>query len=122
MEESKIRRLESLIQRFGLSKKIEEGLQFKVSRYGDNLSDGEKQILSFIRAVHLNKKIIILDEITAKIDEISENLMEDIIKTELKESTLIIISHKISTLRICDKIVIIQNGNIIGEGNPKDLM
>jgi ATP-binding cassette subfamily B protein len=103
--------LEILLQHF------EEGLDTGVTATGSKLSLGQKQLIAFIRAVLRNPELIILDEATANIDTITEKLLEDILKKLPKETTLVIIAHRLNTIENADEIFFVNSGEVIRAGS-----
>lgn len=99
-----------------------ERLDEQVGEEGENLSMGEKQLLSFARAILPNPKILIMDEATSSIDTITEAKIQQSIHKMLHNRTSIIIAHRLSTIKNCDRILVIQQGNIIEDGNHAVLM
>jgi ATP-binding cassette subfamily B protein len=89
---------------------------------GSTLSLGQKQLISFARAIIRNPKILILDEATSSIDTETENILQNATKTLLKGRTSLIIAHRLSTIVNCDRILVIKDGRIIEDGNHKELM
>lgn len=109
----------------GANKFIENlpnGFETEVEERGNILSVGERQLLSFARALLANPQIIILDEATASIDTETEVQIQHALKTLLKGRTSIIIAHRLSTIRDADKIFVLERGNIIEGGNHEELM
>src|SRR5690606_26745108 len=98
------------------------GFDTGVEERGNILSVGERQLLSFARALLADPRIIILDEATASIDTETEIQIQHALKTLLQGRTSIIIAHRLSTIRDADKIFVLKNGNIIEEGNHDELM
>jgi ATP-binding cassette, subfamily B, multidrug efflux pump len=98
------------------------GYQTEVEERGNVLSVGERQLLSFARALLANPKILILDEATSSIDTESELIIQEAMNTLLKGRTSIIIAHRLSTIRDADKIVVLEHGNILEEGSHDQLM
>lgn len=96
-------------------------LNFTLSYNGDNLTTGEKQKVAFIRAITLKKPIVIFDEITSKIDMRTELLFDELINTHIPNATLIIVSHKLSSVRNCDRVVVMDKGEIVEMGTPAEL-
>jgi ATP-binding cassette subfamily B protein len=106
--------LESLLTIF------ENGLQTKVTSSGDNISIGQKQLIAFMRAVLRNPEILILDEATANIDTITEQLLEDILQKLPASTTRIIIAHRLNTIENADEIYFVNAGEIIRAGSFDD--
>ena len=99
-----------------------KGLDFPVSAGGGNLSLGQRQLLSFMRILISPKKLMILDEATANIDLKTEKLMQDAVKTEFKDSTMFIIAHRLQTVLDCDQIILMDKGQIVEYGPPRELI
>ena len=106
--------LESLLTIF------ENGLQTKVSSGGDNISLGQKQLIAFMRAVIRNPEVLILDEATANIDTMTEQLLEEILNKLPKNTTRIIIAHRLNTIENADEIYFVNTGEIIRAGSFND--
>ncbi len=106
--------LESLLTIF------ENGLQTKVTSSGDSISIGQKQLIAFMRAVLRNPEVLILDEATANIDTITEQLLEDILKKLPSNTTRIIIAHRLNTIENADEIYFVNAGEIIRAGSFDD--
>lgn len=103
-------------------KKLPNGYQTEVEERGNILSVGERQLLSFARALLANPRILIMDEATASIDTETEMKIQKALKTLLKGRTAIIIAHRLSTIREADNIFVLENGVIIEKGNHAELM
>jgi ATP-binding cassette subfamily B protein len=89
---------------------------------GSNLSIGQRQLLSFARAVVGNPRIIVLDEATASIDTHTEILIQNALKEVLRGRTSIVIAHRLSTIRNADKIVVLQGGQVMEVGKHEELL
>ena len=100
----------------------ENGLNFMVKENGDNLSAGERQLICFARAMIRKSKIIIMDEATSSIDYDTEQLIQKAILNTLKDSTVITIAHRIKTILNYDRILVFDQGNLIEQGSPKELI
>ena len=98
------------------------GYSFNVSERGDTLSAGQKQLIAFLRVLVNNPDILILDEATSSIDSYSEELIKNATKKITKGKTSIIIAHRLSTIESADKIIYMENGNILESGNHKQLL
>lgn len=103
-------------------KKLPNGYQTEVEERGNILSVGERQLLSFARALLANPRILIMDEATASIDTETEMKIQKALKTLLNGRTAIIIAHRLSTIREADNIFVLENGMIIERGNHGQLM
>ncbi|MBT2701645.1 ABC transporter ATP-binding protein [Bacillus sp. ISL-35] len=102
--------------------KLPNGYKTEVEERGNILSVGERQLLSFARALLANPRILIMDEATASIDTETEMKIQKALKTLLKGRTAIIIAHRLSTIREADNIFVLENGLIIEHGNHAQLM
>ncbi|MEN9320071.1 MAG: hypothetical protein RIQ51_2 [Bacteroidota bacterium] len=98
------------------------GYQYHVMERGATLSLGQRQLLSFIRALLYNPSILILDEATSSIDTESEQLIEKAIETLIQGRTSIVIAHRLSTIRKADQILVLEQGKIIEKGTHQHLM
>ena len=102
--------------------KLPNGLQFNVKERGISLSVGQRQLISCIRIMLYDPKIILLDEATSSIDSESETMIQKAISEILKNRTSIVVAHRLSTIKEVDKIVVIDSGEIKEIGNHKDLI
>jgi ATP-binding cassette, subfamily B, multidrug efflux pump len=101
---------------------LSNGYHTEVEERGNVLSVGERQLLSFARALLADPKVLILDEATASIDTETEVKIQQALKTLLKGRTAIMIAHRLSTIREADKIIVLDHGNILEQGNHDTLM
>jgi len=101
---------------------LSNGYQTEVEERGNVLSVGERQLLSFARALLADPKILILDEATASIDTETEVKIQKALKTLLKGRTAIMIAHRLSTIREADKIIVLDHGKILEQGNHEKLL
>lgn len=99
-----------------------DGYETEVNERGGMLSQGQKQLIAFARTMLCNPAILILDEATSSIDAKTERLLQIGIESLLKGRTSFIIAHRLSTIKHCDKIMFIQDGQIIECGNHDELM
>ncbi|MBK6977736.1 MAG: ABC transporter ATP-binding protein [Cytophagaceae bacterium] len=96
--------------------------EYKVMERGATLSMGQRQLLSFVRVLLQNPKIIVLDEATSSIDSESEQLIQNTIEKIMKNQTSIIIAHRLSTIQNADKIIVLDKGEILESGNHQQLL
>ena len=117
-----IRRALELVSAQGVVDKLENGLETDVGEGGDMLSTGEKQLLSFARAILADPRILVLDEATASVDTITEQKIQSAIDTIIHGRTSIVIAHRLSTVRNADLILVVDDGRIIEQGTHEQLM
>jgi ABC-type multidrug transport system fused ATPase/permease subunit len=101
---------------------LPEGIYHKVTERGTTLSTGQKQLISFARALAFNPKILILDEATSSVDTETELLIQDAISKLIEGRTSIIIAHRLSTIQRCDKIIVMHKGEIKEMGTHQELL
>jgi len=102
--------------------KMKEGYSAEVGEGGNRLSTGQKQLISFARAILCNPKIFVLDEATSSVDTETEQLIQTAIQKVLSGRTSFIIAHRLSTIRSADRILVIHNGEIIEDGTHRQLI
>ena len=102
--------------------RLEKGLDTDVGEGGDLLSTGEKQLISFARAILADPKILILDEATASVDTITEQKIQSAIETVIRNRTSVVIAHRLSTVRNADLILVVHDGKICEQGTHEELM
>lgn len=102
--------------------KLKDGYDTEVQERGNLLSMGQRQLLSFARALLANPRILILDEATASIDTETELKIQEALKTLLQGRTSFIIAHRLSTIRHCDNIIVLDHGVIQEQGTHQELM
>ena len=101
---------------------MEKGYDTEVGEGGNLLSTGQKQLLSFARAIVRNPRLFVLDEATSSIDTETEKVIQDAIQNVLEGRTSFVIAHRLSTIRNSDKILVINDGKIMESGNHKELI
>ncbi len=106
----------------GIIAKMEKGYDTEVGEGGDLLSTGEKQLLSFARALLADPRILILDEATSSVDTLTEKAIQEAISTVTAGRTSFMIAHRLSTVRNADVIIVMKDGKIIEQGNHAELM
>jgi ATP-binding cassette subfamily B protein len=97
--------------------RFDQGLETPVTLSGDGLSLGQKQLIAFIRAVLRKPELLILDEATANIDTVTEQLLEDILKKLPSSTTQVIIAHRLNTIANADEIYFVNAGEVIKAGS-----
>ena len=106
--------LETLLERF------DQGLDTKVQTTGDGISLGQKQLIAFMRAVLRRPELLILDEATANIDTVTEQLLDSILKKLPESTTRVIIAHRLNTIENADEIFFVNTGKVILAGSFSD--
>ena len=106
----------------GVIARMDKGYDSQVGEGGDLLSTGEKQLLSFARAILADPRIFVLDEATSSIDTVTEKLIQDAIESLMKGRTSFVIAHRLSTIRQADVILVVKDGKIIESGTHRELL
>lgn len=101
---------------------LEDGYNTEVNERGSRLSLGQRQLVSFARALLANPRILILDEATSNIDTQTEKLVQSGIEKLLEGRTSFVIAHRLSTIRDCDRIMVVEDGRIIESGSHNELL
>ncbi|MHA2298594.1 MAG: ABC transporter ATP-binding protein [Candidatus Hodarchaeales archaeon] len=101
---------------------LPDGLNTEVGERGSKLSTGQRQLVSFARALVSDPKILILDEATASVDAYTESLIQDGIEALFKDRTSIVVAHRLSTVIGADRILVFENGKIVGDGSHQELI
>lgn len=115
----------NLIKRFsleGIFKNLPEGLDTNIGEMGRNLSEGQRQAISILRAFIRDPEILILDEPTSQIDPYSERLIMDSLSEFLRDKTLILITHRFSMVKLVNSIIVLNEGNVVEEGSFQSLL
>jgi ATP-binding cassette, subfamily B, multidrug efflux pump len=102
--------------------KLEGGFDFKVQEGGANLSHGQRQLIVFTRALVKDPKIVILDEATSSIDPQTEKLVQEALKEMCKGRTVIIVAHRLNTIKDCSQCIVLEHGHIIESGSIPELL
>ena len=101
---------------------LPNGYDTDVNKRGGRVSAGQRQLISFARAFLANPVVLILDEATASLDIPSERLVQEGLQTLLADRTAIIIAHRLSTVAIADRVLVMEHGRIVEDGSPKELI
>ena len=120
--EEQIRRAIELVSADEVVARLENGLDTDVGEGGDLLSTGEKQLISFARAILADPRILILDEATASVDTLTEQKIQAAIDKVIQGRTSIVIAHRLSTVRHSDCILAVKDGKIVESGTHKQLI
>ena len=102
--------------------RLPKGYETMIEERGSNFSLGQRQLISFARALVTDSPLLILDEATASIDSQSEKLLQEALNRLLENRTAVIIAHRLATIRKADKIIVLQDGRIIESGNHHQLL
>lgn len=124
-DEAAARRMQQAAATVGADRFIEQlsdGYGTELAERGSNLSLGERQLISFARAVACDPELMILDEATASVDSASERLIQDGVQRLLAGRTALVIAHRLSTVRDADRIVVLHQGRVAEEGTHEELL
>ena len=102
--------------------KMPKQYEEEVLQRGENFSAGQRQLLSFARAILHKPEVLILDEATANIDAESELLIQDSLERIRNIGTMLVVAHRLSTIQHADQIIVLQNGVIMEKGNHQELL
>ena len=103
-------------------RQLSEGYDTLLNEEGDNISQGQRQLLTIARAIISNKEILILDEATSNVDTRTELLIQDALDKLMENKTSFVIAHRLSTIRNADKILVLGKGRVIEQGNHEELL
>ena len=120
--EEEIQRALELVSATEVVARMEKGLDSDVGEGGDMLSTGEKQLISFARAILADPRILVLDEATASVDTLTEQKIQSAIETIIKDRTSLVIAHRLSTVKNADLILVVRDGKIIEQGRHEELL
>jgi ATP-binding cassette subfamily B protein len=118
-------RVEEVLKRLGayeIFARREQGLDTPVMEQGKNFSTGERQLIAFARALYRDAPILILDEATASIDSDTEARLSRALAELLRGRTALVIAHRLSTVRAADRILVLQRGRLVEQGNHEELI
>jgi ATP-binding cassette subfamily B protein len=101
---------------------LPQGYETDVNKRGGRVSAGQRQLISFARAFLADPAVLILDEATASLDIPSERLVQQALQTLLADRTAIIIAHRLSTVAIADRVLVMEHGRIVEDGTPEELI
>ena len=120
--EQEVRRAAEAVSADTVVNKLEQGYDTPVGEGGDRLSTGEKQLISFARAVLADPRIFVLDEATSSIDTETEQLIQNAVARLLDGRTSFLIAHRLSTIRHADVILVVKDGHIVEHGRHEELL
>jgi ABC-type multidrug transport system fused ATPase/permease subunit len=101
---------------------LPDGYDTDVANRGGRLSAGQRQLVAFARAFLADPDVLILDEATSSLDVPSERLVQRALQTILAERTAVIIAHRLSTVEIADRVLVLEHGQVVEDGTPQDLI
>jgi ATP-binding cassette subfamily B protein len=102
--------------------RLPDGYNQNVQERGASLSVGQRQLISFVRAMVINPAVLILDEATSSVDNETEDVIQKAIETMMKGRTSIVIAHRLSTIQHADEIIVLDKGMIVEKGSHKKLL
>jgi ATP-binding cassette subfamily B protein len=102
--------------------RLDKGYQTEILERGVNLSYGQKQLICLARAIIANPRVLILDEATSSVDPYTESVIQEVLKEEMRNRIVIVVTHRVSTVRETDRIIVLVNGEINGEGDHEKLI
>ncbi len=120
--EAEIDRALELVSAEDVVARLEHGLDTDVGEGGELLSTGEKQLISFARAILADPRILVLDEATSSVDTMTEQKIQSAIDTVIRGRTSIVIAHRLSTIKNADCILVVKSGRIVERGTHAELM
>jgi ABC-type multidrug transport system fused ATPase/permease subunit len=112
-------------QKTGLDQFIQRlpgGYEYQVKERGSALSAGQRQLIAFLRAMVYNPQILILDEATANIDSLTEEILQKATRAITAGRTSLVIAHRLSTIQDADQILVMEKGKIVEQGTHDDLL
>ncbi len=111
-----------IVQASEFVQRLPDGLETKIGERGSDLSAGQRQLISFARAILLDPKILILDEATSSVDAYTEAMIQEALEKILEDRTAIIIAHRLSTIVNADRIIVMEYGEVVEEGTHEELL
>ncbi len=120
--DEEIQRALKLVSADEVVARMEKGVDTDVGEGGDQLSTGEKQLISFARAILADPRILVLDEATASVDTLTEQKIQAAMETVIKGRTSLVIAHRLSTVRSADLILVVLGGKIVEQGTHAELL
>ncbi|MDR1521500.1 MAG: ABC transporter ATP-binding protein/permease [Streptococcaceae bacterium] len=122
ISDEKMKRSAEIAQATEFINQNKEGFKRAISQAGNNVSGGQKQRLSIARAIAKNPKILIFDDSFSALDNKTDVALRKALKTKIKETTMIIVAQKISTILHAEKIIVLDRGRVVGSGTHEELM
>ena len=119
---SEIEEAAKVIGAHGFITALPDGYETDVRKRGGRLSAGQRQLVAFARAFLADPRVLILDEATSSLDIPSERLVQRALRTLLSDRTAVIIAHRLSTVEIADRVLVVDGGRIVEDGTPRELI
>jgi ABC-type multidrug transport system fused ATPase/permease subunit len=101
---------------------LDKGLDSIVEKHGQNLSQGQRQLLCLVRAMLAKPRILVMDEATSSVDSNADMLIQQVLKSNFSQSTVISIAHRLATIAEYDRIVVLDNGKLAEVDTPTNLL
>ena len=101
---------------------LPDGYDTDVAKRGDRLSAGQRQLIAFARAFLADPAVLILDEATSSLDIPSERTVQRALQTVLADRTALVIAHRLSTVQIADRVLVLEHGRVVEDGSPDELI
>jgi ATP-binding cassette, subfamily B, bacterial len=120
--DAEVRRAAEAIGAHEFISRLPEGYDTDVKKRGGRLSAGQRQLIAFARAFLADPAVLVLDEATSSLDVPSERLVQRALRTILADRTALIIAHRLSTVEIADRVLVMDEGRIVEDGSPEDLL
>jgi ATP-binding cassette subfamily B protein len=122
MDEARLRAAAALVHADSLVDGLAEGWDHELRERGANLSSGQGQLLTFARTMAYDPVVVILDEATASVDSVTEARVQDAVSRILEKKTVLVIAHRLSTIAKADRIVVLEGGRVIEQGDHSHLL
>ncbi len=120
--DEQIRKAAELVGALDFIEKLPGGFDYNVMERGSTLSVGQRQLISFVRAIVYQPRIIVLDEATSSVDSETEEMIQTAIERLMKGRTAIVIAHRLSTIQHAEKIIVLDKGRIVEQGDHQQLL
>ena len=115
-------RVSKLVGVHDMISRLPDGYQTGLKEYGSNLSFGQRQLICLGRAILADPKILVFDEATSSVDPYTEAMIQKALMTEMENRTVIIVTHRVSTIRDSDKIIVLDEGKVMAQGTHDELL
>jgi len=120
--DERVRQVSRYVNAEGFIDRLPKGFSQPVAEGGSSLSSGQRQLLSFARALAFDPQILVLDEATSNIDTETEQLIQDAIARLMEERTSVVIAHRLSTIRNANQILVLHHGQVREQGRHDELV